>query len=88
MTSQIFCYYCVEYNKLDIRAKFHDHRSNNNKVMMGSLMPPPPMTDGSKKPMSARVNPKSTVLFLPVQHWWVFSTPPPSVRLDSDIPES
>ena len=33
---------------LDICAKFHDHQSNNNKVMMGALMPPT-MTDGSKK---------------------------------------
>ena len=39
-TSQIFCYHCVEYIKLDTCAKFHDHRSNNNKVIMGGLMPP------------------------------------------------
>ena len=30
-----FCYHCVEYIKLDTCTKFHDHRSNNNKVMMG-----------------------------------------------------
>ena len=42
VTSQIFCYYCIEYIKLDTCAKFHDHRSNNHKVMM-------PMTDSSKK---------------------------------------
>ena len=30
--------------KFDTCAKFHDHRSNNNKVMMGA-----PMADGSKK---------------------------------------
>ena len=55
MTSQIFLYHCVEYIKLDTCAKFHDHRSNNNKVMMGGPHAPPPMTDGSKKPMSNRV---------------------------------
>ena len=33
--SQKFCYHCVEYIKLHICAKFHDHWSNNNKVMMG-----------------------------------------------------
>ena len=54
MTSQIFCYHCVEYMKLDNCAKFHDQRSNNNKVMMGEPCPPP-ITDGSKKPMSNRV---------------------------------
>ena len=57
--SQIFCYHCVEYIKLDTCAKFHDHQSNNNKVMIwGSHAPPPPpppITDGSKKPMSNRV---------------------------------
>ena len=35
MTSQTFCYYCVEFVKLDTCAKFHDHQSNNNKVMIG-----------------------------------------------------
>ena len=51
VTSQTFCYHCVEYMKLDTCAKFHGHRSNNNNVMMGALMPPPPppITDGSKK---------------------------------------
>ena len=35
---------------LDTCPKFHDHRSNNNKVMMGALIAPPPhMTDGSRK---------------------------------------
>ena len=43
--SQAFCCHCVEYIKTDICAKFHDHRSNNNKVMMGAC----PITDGSKK---------------------------------------
>ena len=33
--SQFFCYHCVEYIKLDTCTKFHDHRSNKNKVMMG-----------------------------------------------------
>ena len=33
-------------------TKFHDHQSNDNKVMMGVLMP---MTDGLKKPKSNRV---------------------------------
>ena len=57
VTSQIFCYHCVEYIKLDTCTKFYDHRSNNNKVMMRALMPPPPppTTNGSKKPMSDRV---------------------------------
>ena len=32
---QFFCYHCVEYIKLDICGTFHDHRSNNNKVMIG-----------------------------------------------------
>ena len=55
---KLFCYHCVEYIKLDICVKFHDHRSNNNNVMMGGggLCPPSPMTDGSKKPMSNGVN--------------------------------
>ena len=35
VTSQTFCYHCVEYIKLDTCATFHDHWSNNNKVMMG-----------------------------------------------------
>ena len=38
--SQRFCYHCVEYIKLDTCVPFHDHQSNNNKVMM---------TDGSNK---------------------------------------
>ena len=43
VTSQTFSYHCVEYIKLDICAKFHDHRSNDNKVMMvGPSCPPPP----------------------------------------------
>ena len=44
VTSQIFCYHCVEYIKLDTCAKFHDQRSNNIKVMMGGgpHAPPPP----------------------------------------------
>ena len=43
--------------KLDTCVKFDVHQSNNNKVMMGGpYAPPPPMTDGSKKPMSNRVN--------------------------------
>ena len=48
----------MEYIKLDTCAKFDDHQRNNNKVMMGEggggvvgLM-----TDGSKNPMSNRVN--------------------------------
>ena len=57
--SQIFCYQCVEYIKLDIYTKFHDHRSNSNKVMMGDPHapppPPPPPYNGSKKPMSNRL---------------------------------
>ena len=48
VTSQIFCYHCVEYIKLDTCAKFYDHRSNNHKVMIGGPHGPP-MTDGSKK---------------------------------------
>ena len=44
-TSQTFCYQCIEYIKLDTCAKFHDHQSDNYKVM----------TDNSKKPMSNRV---------------------------------
>ena len=56
MTSQTFCYHCVEYIKLDTCAKFHDHRSNNNKVMAWGHAPPL-MTDGSKRPMSSRFNP-------------------------------
>ena len=50
----IFGYHCVECIKLDTCAKFHDHRSNNNKVIMGGgpSCSPPPMTDGSKKAMS------------------------------------
>ena len=52
----MFCYHCAEYTKLDTCAKFHDYRSNNNKVMIGgALCPPPPITDGSKKPMSNMV---------------------------------
>ena len=43
--SSSFCYYCVEYIKLDICVKLCDHLS---KVMMGGLMPP--ITDGSKSP--------------------------------------
>ena len=38
--SQFFGCHCVEYIKLDTCAKFHDHQSNNDKVMMvlsGSL---------------------------------------------------
>ena len=32
----IFCCHCVEYIKLHHTcAKFHDHWSNNNKVMIG-----------------------------------------------------
>ena len=34
-----FCYQCVEYIKLNNCAKFHDHRSNNNKVMMVQKSP-------------------------------------------------
>ena len=37
-----FCYSCVEYIKLDTFTKFHDHQSNNDKVMIGALMPPSP----------------------------------------------
>ena len=51
VTSQIFCYHCVEYIKLDTCA----HQSNNNKVMMGGGGGGA-ITDGSKKPMSNRVN--------------------------------
>ena len=40
LTSQTFHYHCVEYSKLHRSAKFHDHRSNNNKVMMGDLHVP------------------------------------------------
>ena len=36
----------MEYIKLDTCVQFHDHRSNNNKVMM---------TDDSKRAMSNRV---------------------------------
>ena len=39
MTSQFFCYHCVEYIKLDTCVKFLDHRSNN-KVIMGGEIPP------------------------------------------------
>ena len=57
--SQTFCYHCVEYIRFDTCAKFHDHQSNNNKVMMGRPSCPPfPMTDGSKKRMSNRVKDK------------------------------
>ena len=34
MTSQTLFNYCVEYVKLDTCAKFHDHQSNNSKVMV------------------------------------------------------
>ena len=58
----LLCRICVEYIKLDTCAKFDHHQRNNNKkkAMMGGrgggggvvgLM-----TDGSKKPMSNRVN--------------------------------
>ena len=60
VTSQIFCYHCVEYIKLDTCAKFYDHRSNNNKVMMEgphAPPPPPPWLTVQKKPMSNRVKP-------------------------------
>ena len=39
--SRNFCYHCVEYIKLDTCAKFHDHQSNNNKVMIGGALMPP-----------------------------------------------
>ena len=61
VTSQCFCYHCVEYIKLDTCAKFHDHRSNNNKVMMGWALMAPPMTDGSKKPMSIQIGLKAEI---------------------------
>ena len=32
VTSQIFCYHCVEYITFDTYAKFHDHRSNKKKL--------------------------------------------------------
>ena len=55
--SQIFCYHCVEYIKLDTCAKVHDHRSNNNKVMMGGGGPScPTWLTVQKKPMSNKVN--------------------------------
>ena len=52
MTSQTFCYLCVEYIKLDTCAKLHDHQKNNKKVMMGEgLMPSPlPWLTGQKSP--------------------------------------
>ena len=56
--SQAFCYHCVEYIKLHACAKFHDHWSNNNKVIMGGggeSCSPLPITDGPKKPISNRV---------------------------------
>ena len=42
--SQALSYHCVEYIKLDVCAKFHDHWSNNNKVIMRT-----PMADSLKK---------------------------------------
>ena len=51
VTSQIFCYHCVEYIKLDACAKFHDHRSYNNIVMMeGPSCPPRPWLTVQKSP--------------------------------------
>ena len=50
--SVIFCYYCIEYIKLDTCAKFHDHRGNNNKVMMGGPHAPLPP---SKKTLQCKV---------------------------------
>ena len=49
MTSQVFCYHCVEYIKLDTlpNGTFRDQRSNNNKVMMGG--PHAPIAGRSKK---------------------------------------
>ena len=47
--SQTFCRHCVEYIKVDNCVKFHDHWSNNNKVMMGALMPLPPPPPLMKK---------------------------------------
>ena len=55
VTSQIFCYNSVEYIKLDTCVKFHDHRSNNNKVMKGGPHSTPPWLTVQKKPMSNRV---------------------------------
>ena len=46
--SLTFCYHCVECIKLNTCTKFHDHWSNNKKVIMG---------DGASSPMmSNRVN--------------------------------
>ena len=57
VTSQILLLPLCRIRQLDTCAKFHDHRSNNSKVMMGGphALMPPPMTDSSKKPMSNRV---------------------------------
>ena len=72
MTSQTCFLPLCRIIKLYTCAKFHDHRSNNNKVMMGGLSCPPPpppphththththMTDGSKK---AQVEDQTLVL--------------------------
>ena len=59
VTSQFFCYHCIEHIELHTCTKFHDHWSNDNKSYDGGASclppPPPPKTDGSKKPTSNRV---------------------------------
>ena len=51
VTSKLFCHHCVEVIKLDTYSKFHDHRSNNNKVMMGGPHAPhPPWQTVQKRP--------------------------------------
>ena len=39
---------CVEYIKIDICAKFHDHPNDNKKVMMRGPQPPRPMSNRVK----------------------------------------
>ena len=56
MTSQIFCYHCVEYIKFDNCAKFHDHQSNN-KVMIGGPSWPPPKLTVQKSPCQSIICP-------------------------------
>ena len=62
--SQTFCYHCVKYTKLDtICAKFHDHWTNNNKVIIEASCSQL-MTEGSKKPMSNRVKSHKSLVSL------------------------
>ena len=46
MTSQTFCYHCVEYIKLETCAKFHDHWNDTNKVMKGGPHAPSHIWNG------------------------------------------